>query len=151
MYQILVLCTANVCRSPAFQVFLRHALLGNNAQVDSAGTLAIDGNPPDPMIQALMTERGYPEIADHRSRALLPSYLTKYQLILCMEQDHMERVRRLSVLALGKAMLVGHWDGRKEISDPIGQAQEVYEAALVEMQKCSNQWAAKLIDMGMVA
>ena len=151
MFRILIVCTANVCRSATAQEFLRRALQGHHAQVDSAGTLAVNGNPADPTIQTLMLERGFPEISGHRSQVLLPSLLPNYELILCMERKHIDHVRRASVLAVGKAMLLGHWDGGREVDDPIGRSEEIYRGALDEMDKFSNQWAQKIIDMGMVA
>ena len=151
MFRILVVCTANVCRSPATQEFLRSALQGYQAKIDSAGTLAVNGNPADPTIQSLMLDRGFPELSSHRSRTLLPSLLSDYDLLLCMERSHMDYVRRSSVLSVGKTMLLGHWDGGREVADPIGQSRDVYMGSLDEMEKFSSQWAQKIIDMGMVA
>ena len=151
MFRILIICTANVCRSPAAQEFLRRALQGYQVKVDSAGTLAVNGNLADSTIQSLMLDRGFPELSTHRSQVLLPSLLPEYELILCMERSHIDHVRRTSVLSVGKTMLLGHWDGEQEVNDPIGQSREIYMGSLDEMEQFSNQWAQKIIDMGMVA
>lgn len=150
MLNILLVCTANICRSPAGQELLSRAMGAANVRIESAGTLAIDGNPADPIIQEMMCEMGYPGITGHRSRALLPSHLKNYQLILCMDRDHLDRVRRSNPVAVGKSMLLGHWSGGKEIADPVGLSREKYAYAIEEMQRYCEQWAAKIFAMEMV-
>ena len=149
MFNILVVCTANICRSPAAQSFLRLALKDTPASVDSAGTLAIDGNTADPMIQTLMHERGHQNLSKHRSNILLPSHVSKYQLILCMENSHLTYLQKTNVNSVGKTMLLGHWENLQEVADPIGKTQADYDHALVTMEKYSMQWAKKIIDLGM--
>ena len=149
MFNILVVCTANICRSPAAESFLRLALKDAPVNVHSAGTLAIDGNPADAMIQALMHERGHQNLPKHRSKALLPSHISKYQLILCMENSHLAYVQKTNMSSVGKTMLLGHWSNAQEVADPIGQARANYEQALVTIENFSAQWAKKIIDLGM--
>ncbi len=148
MFNILVVCTANICRSPAAESFLRRALKDTSVCVDSAGTLAVDGNLADPMIQALMHEIGHHGLVKHRSKALLPSHVSKYQLILCMENVHLTYIHKANSSAVGKTMLLGHWSNAQEVVDPIGKARSNYEQALVTMEQFSNQWAKKIIDLG---
>lgn len=150
MFKILVVCTANICRSPAGQHFLRQQLAGKNVLIESAGTLAIDGNQADPTIRALMIERGFPDIESHRSRALMPSHLTQYDLVLCMERDHLSRVQKLSPFASNKTRLFGHWDGQSEVDDPVGRSEQTYSRSLDIMQRLSEQWVDKMLMMGMV-
>lgn len=147
---ILVVCTANICRSPAGQIFLRDSLQGQRVSVDSAGTLALDGNAADKTIQELMVERGHPEIVGHRSRALLPHHLTTYQLILCMDRSHLEKVHQMSLSTVGKTMLFGRWAEGKEVEDPVGRSLETYSNCLENMYTYSRQWARKITDMGLV-
>src|ERR1700722_4782897 len=69
---VLVLCTANVCRSPMATPLLARRLdwLGGTGPVRSAGMLG-DGMPPDPAAVTVMADYGI-EIASHRSRAVRP-------------------------------------------------------------------------------
>ena len=150
MLNILLVCTANICRSPASQEFLAREMLGAKVRISSAGTLAIDGNAADQTIQDIMNERGYPEISTHRSRALMPSHLNDHQLILCMDHDHLDRIRRSNPVAVGKSMLLGHWSGGKEVEDPVGLSRQIYVNALDEMHQYCKQWAAKIFAMEMV-
>lgn len=149
-FHLLVVCTANVCRSPAAEQFFEAKLRQSGVVVDSAGTLALDGNPADETIRRLMLERGFPEIAEHRSRALMPSHTSRYQLILCMERDHMARVQSLNPSAFGRIKLLGHWDGQSEVDDPIGRSQATYESSLDRMDLLTTQWADKLKEMGFI-
>ena len=150
MLNILVVCTANICRSPAAQVFLNDLLRGNEVRVESAGTLAIDGNIADPTIQQLMIERGYPEIEHHRSRALMPHHIFEYQLILCMERDHLDLIRKNYPVAVGKSMMLSHWENNTDVVDPFGRDQDEYIDSLNIMQTYTQQWATKIVNMGLV-
>jgi protein-tyrosine phosphatase len=150
MFKILVVCTANICRSPAGQEFLRQRLADKDVVVESAGTLAIDGNQADATIRQMMFDRGYPDIEAHRSRALMPSHLSNYDLVLCMERDHMERVQRLSPYASNKTRLYGHWESQSEVDDPVGRSAQTYARSLDIMDSMADQWVDKMLMMGMV-
>jgi len=150
MFKILVVCTANICRSPAAQHFLLESLQGKQVKVESVGTLAIDGNFADSTIQSLMIDRGFEEITQHRSRALMPSHLTQSDLVLCMERDHMARVQRLNPLSVNKTRLFGHWENQTEVDDPVGRSEKTYARSLDQMQRLAAQWVEKMSMMGMV-
>ena len=130
MFRILVVCTANICRSPAAQQFLAKALADQQVEVYSAGTRAIDNHFAHPEIERQMLDRGYPNITQHRSSALMPSQLAKYGLILCMEQDHLDWIKRASPTSIGKTKLLGHWDGQAGVLDPINGPEEGYSQCL---------------------
>ena len=149
MFNILVLCTANICRSPAAKVILSDALHNRAVQISSAGTRAIGGNLVDPLMQTYMIERGFPSLSEHRSSALMPSQLTSHQLILCMERTHLECAHRLGSVAVGKTMLLGHWSGGVEVDDPIGGTPAMYANAIDKMQHFCNQWINRILAMGL--
>ena len=130
---------------------MSHAMREKAVIVESAGTHAISGNSADPVMNELLTNSGYPDVDLHRSRILMPSHLGQYQLILCMERRHIEYVSRISVLAVGKTMLFGHWNDETEIDDPYGKSELDYARALDKLNQCSKQWVDKLSDMGMFA
>ena len=151
MYRILVICTANICRSPVGQVFLERFLQNQKVQVDSAGTLALNGNLADATMQELLTERGYPNITAHRSQALMPSLIQKYDLLLCMTDEHRNQVTKMSPIATGKVKLFGHWDQQAQVLDPIGGPRVEYESSVEQIEKLSKLWADKLIQLGVCA
>lgn len=149
-FRVLVICTANICRSPVAQVLLQKALHDYNVLVESAGTRAVEGHPADASMIELMLERGHSEILQHRSRALLPSHTSRYQLLLCMERDHLATVQSLNPAVLGRARLFGQWDGQSEVDDPIGRSAETYQRSVDRMTVLTGQWAKKMIEMGFV-
>ena len=55
--------------------------------------------------------------------------LGKFDLVLVMEQAHIESVTQLAPEARGKTKLLGTWIGNKEIPDPYKKATEIYELA----------------------
>lgn len=84
--RILVLCSANQCRSPMAEVLLRRALPG--AEVRSAGTLYEGGVPASGGSVRAMAARGL-SLDDHRSRRLEREMLDDVDLILGMARHHL--------------------------------------------------------------
>jgi protein-tyrosine phosphatase len=96
MTGVLVLCTANICRSamtlPLLSAHL--AALGAPVPVHSAGIAGTDG-PPPPEAVAALAARGY-DITGHRGRTAQTTDLAAADLILGMTREH---VRHVVVLA----------------------------------------------------
>ena len=151
MFQILIVCTANICRSPATQLIFQRLLSKQNVVVDSAGTLAIDGNPMDDTMQTLMLAKGYTEATGHRSKALMPMSLARYDLILAMENNHMQHIHQMNPAVVGRVKLLGNWDNKTEVDDPYRRSEKTYEKSIVQMEQLSSVWVDKMIQTGMVA
>jgi protein-tyrosine phosphatase len=86
---IVVLCTANVCRSPMAAGLLAHRLseLGVTARVWSAGMLP-GGDPPLREVVSVMA--GYAiDITAHRSRVADRADLARADLVLAMAREHL--------------------------------------------------------------
>jgi protein-tyrosine phosphatase len=150
-FRILTVCTANICRSPVAQVFLADFLKDYPVQVHSAGTLALNGNHADQTMQELIQERGFEQITAHRSQALMPSLIAKYDLLLCMEDEHLDWILARSPVATAKVKLLGRWDQSRQVSDPIGRQRDVYADSVQEIEHLSRLWADKLIGLGVLA
>ena len=86
---IVVLCTANVCRSPMAAALLAWRLsgLGVAARVRSAGMLR-GGDPPLPEVISVMARYGI-DITGHRSRVACAADLARASLVLAMARDHL--------------------------------------------------------------
>jgi protein-tyrosine phosphatase len=149
-FKILTVCTANICRSPVAQVILEK-LLSHHVVVHSAGTLAMNGNPADMMMQQIMKEKGFIKIEEHRSQPLLPSVMKDYDLLLCMENEHIEMVQKMNPFATAKAKLLGQWSQRVEVTDPFGGPEYAYRESVEQIEFLAEQWAKKLIDLGMIS
>jgi len=91
MASILVVCTGNVCRSPAAEGFLRRALsqrLGADApEVASAGTAGWDGSGATHEAVRASAERGI-DIEAHRARVLTAEQIAGADLIVTMAREH---------------------------------------------------------------
>ena len=150
--KILVICTANICRSPVAQVFLSRLLAGKGVQTSSAGTLAVDGNRADPTTQILMNTHYpemSPELSNHVSRALMASHLSQADLVLCMEPSHLNWVNKIQPIAIGKTKLLSHWSNREAIADPIGRSEQDYQYGFSQMESECVLWAQKIQQLGM--
>ena len=86
---IVVLCTANICRSPMAAALLRRRLaaLGVAVPVRSAGMTSC-GDPPCPEAISVMNRYGI-EIASHRSRIVRTAALADASLVLAMARHHL--------------------------------------------------------------
>jgi protein-tyrosine phosphatase len=86
---ILVLCTANVCRSPMAAALLarRLAALGVTVPVRAAGMIG-GADPPHPEVMSVMASYGI-DIASHRSRAVRAADLARASLVLTMAREHL--------------------------------------------------------------
>lgn len=94
MFEILTVCTGNICRSPLAELLLREQLADVPANIHSAGTYGLDAVPMTQEAQRLATLNGVaPEAAAaHRSTPLDDIQLSGPDLILVMTRDHRREV-----------------------------------------------------------
>lgn len=105
-HQILVVCTANVCRSVMAEHLLRHHLrergLEESFRVLSAGTRVVS-SPWDPDGSSQRPSRGAVEtlqkrgivVREHTRRRVVPEILDSSSLVLTMERYHVEEIANL--------------------------------------------------------
>jgi protein-tyrosine phosphatase len=88
MTGVLVLCTANICRSPMAAVLLARDLCARGAvSVRSAGMIG-DGEAPAPLAVSAMADWGL-DISAHRSRRVQGGDLAAADLTLAMARAHL--------------------------------------------------------------
>jgi protein-tyrosine phosphatase len=96
--KVLMVCKANICRSPLAQVVLRRQLeragIAEQVFVDSAGTHSYEGAPPDLRGQRVAAERGI-DLSDVRSRLLSKEDLDEFDYVLAMDQENYQHVLTL--------------------------------------------------------
>jgi protein-tyrosine-phosphatase len=139
MPAILIVCTANQCRSPLGQVLLQRLLDAGYPQqewrVESAGTWAINGRTAHPDMRAAATEAGL-NLQEHRARNVDSIALEKYDLLLTMEQSHKEALQiefpaiRQRVHLLSEMLGVTY-----DVPDPIGGPLDDYRATVRELDR----------------
>lgn len=87
--RLLVVCTANQCRSPMAEVIARDlaARRGIEVAVRSAGTGAIDGVPATDGACMTVRKLGL-DLTDHLSRSVTAELVASADLVIAMEQQH---------------------------------------------------------------
>ena len=138
---LLVLCEANICRSPLAEHLLR-SLTG--LTVDSAGLTARTGDPADPVYLDMAKELEL-DLARHRSKPVNRGLLECADLTLVMTGGHRRRLSERYPEFSGKIMLLGHWvDGGVSVSDPHRKSVDAYRQVFIQIQDACDRWSAKL-------
>jgi protein-tyrosine phosphatase len=94
---ILLVCKANICRSPMAQMLLRQRLVRENlhqkVHVASAGThVGNGGQLMDPRASRLLREMGV-DVLKHRSRPLSRDDYFQFDLILAMDEHNLRHLQ----------------------------------------------------------
>lgn len=141
---ILTVCTGNICRSPLAEALLRRdlAAAGHSAEVRSAGIGALIGHPADSSTAEVALANDV-SLAEHRGRQIDTSLTRWADLILCMEQHHLDHVLHLDPTARGKTFLLGHWS-KTQIPDPYKRGIEAHQLAYSQIAEQCQRWLARL-------
>jgi tRNA threonylcarbamoyl adenosine modification protein (Sua5/YciO/YrdC/YwlC family) len=139
--KFLFVCTGNTCRSPmAKGIFSKNLAEKLQCKVDqldkigykvsSAGVMNMTGQPASAEAIAACAAKGI-DIRAHKSKTLTRQLVEESDFIFAMMRMHCERITALCPETADKCVLLG---GNKEIPDPIGQPQEVFNdcAELIE-------------------
>lgn len=130
MKHILIVCTANICRSPMAAALLRRHLeelgLAGEVEVKSAGVFAQAGQAASRPAVAVLAQRNV-LLGDHRSLAVSFELLAEADLILVMEEAHRRSLFYIAPQHLAKVFLLAEMSGRhSDIPDPFGGPVEGY-------------------------
>lgn len=98
--QVLVVCTANIARSPLAAAMLEREL-GPDVSIASAGTRAREGSPATPESVRLGQERGL-DLGDHRSRPVTPALASSADLVITMSERQRNMVSQLAPRMAGR-------------------------------------------------
>lgn len=145
MPHILIVCTANICRSPVAEVWLRKRLAEQKETEDwtvsSAGTWAMDANPAALYSVELMAEKGL-DLSQHESQIVNRALMAQADLILCMEMGHVEALQIEFPNHSHKVFLISQMTGKRfNVTDPYGGPKQEYQQMVLTL--------TKLIDAGM--
>lgn len=90
MFEILTVCTGNICRSPLAQLLLDAQLAPLGGRITSAGTRGAAGATMTPEAVQLASDAGIPleSATAHRARFLTEGMLDGPDLLLAMTREH---------------------------------------------------------------
>jgi protein-tyrosine phosphatase len=143
---VLIVCHANVCRSPAaeqlFRARLRECAAEHSGEFHSAGLRALEGEDMDPVMQRLLAERGV-EVGEHRSRRLTSRLVRQADLVLVTERHQVSAVERIEPTARGKVYALGNWEN-SDVADPHGLDEATYRESLELMDRLIKGWLSRI-------
>jgi len=116
------------------RAMVERADLQHMIELDSAGTHSYhEGAPPDARSQAAAKARGY-DLSQLRARRVLTTDFDEFDLLLAMDHDNLELLRRLCPTNLqGKLKLMMYYAVRHsvpEVPDPYYAGTEGFELVL---------------------
>ena len=141
--RVLIVCIGNICRSPTAENLLRDALAHTSIQVSSAGLGALVDKPIESTAQLVLEEHGHTP-HEHKARQLNSQLISESDLILVMEQRHVDGVLKIAPEARGKVLLLGKWQDNREISDPYRNGKPAFDHAYALIEEAVNAWAKRL-------
>lgn len=140
-FAVLIVCRANLCRSPMAEALLAHSCHQAQLQwqVDSAGTeCAMPDLLPDPRVMAVLKKHGLD--SSHRSRQITDVDFSAFQLILAADRRVMAGLEELRpVTATARLQYLGDYDdeGEREIADPAFAVGDLaFRALHHHVQRC---------------
>ncbi|CAH2780575.1 MAG: hypothetical protein CBARDCOR_3267 [uncultured Caballeronia sp.] len=143
---ILVVCTANMCRSPMAEAVFRsrfgHA--GMHMDVQSAGVAASPGQPIHPVVADVLAQRGYWIDTKKRAQSILHPLVGVSDLVLVTETRQKRLLDARFPSAIGKFWLLGQWVKTQEIPDPIEKDHAFFEATLDLIEGSVDSWIPNL-------
>jgi len=136
MAHILVICTANICRSPVGEVVLHDRLVKRGLDgwtVSSAGTWAQWKRGASQHSVDLMREQGF-DITGHQAQIISLEHMQQSDLILCMESGHVEALKAEFPTYAYKVYYFSEMAGQQySITDPYGGTLDEYRRMTEEL------------------
>lgn len=137
---IVVVCTANICRSPMAAALLHHALAAQpeplrSLQVISAGVAARNGEAVSENSVLALKKVGI-DLTHHRAQPLTQKLLDEAFVVLCMTESHRAMIEVQADPVPQNVFLFRQFapgENDREIADPYGGPLAIYESARDEM------------------
>jgi len=137
----MIVCIGNICRSPMGEALLKHKQ--PQLTVFSSGIGALVGKPADPTAIKLMSDKNI-DLSDHCAQQINTVLVSKSDLILTMEQNHVNAIQSKYPEARGKVHLIGKWIDNQEVPDPYKKSEDAFISALALIESGLESWQKKL-------
>lgn len=133
--RLLFVCSGNTCRSPMARALAEASARRRGVEVEcrSAGTSAVESAPASRGAVLAARELDL-DLTGHASSRLGPALAEWADLVLCMEEGHLQAVARMA--GQSRAALVteflpeGDPERGAQVGDPVGHGLEVYRETL---------------------
>ncbi|MFZ1643079.1 MAG: PEP/pyruvate-binding domain-containing protein [Candidatus Contendobacter sp.] len=138
--KVLLVCTANVDRSPMAEFLLKKMLHDEKirgVEVISRGVAALENCPMSEISQALLISEDGMHAETHRSRRIEEIDVREANIILTMECFHAQFLKEKYPHAVGKIFLLSDYGNARalgDIKDPAGQLGDAYYQMKREVQ-----------------
>lgn len=136
--RLLTICTANICRSPVAEYFLKKALPGS--EVFSAGLNALVGQDLHTETRKAAESLGY-ELPSHRSQQLTSQMMQSATMIFALDESHKNFIDEKWPLFASKTFLLAQHFEQKDVVDPyrMGIAAHIY--MVQKVKESTEKWA----------
>lgn len=143
--RIVVVCYANICRSPYLAALLRRAL--PDVDVSSAGFTGLGHRVPEHS-KTVATQHGI-DLSAHRSRLLTGEILLDTDLVVVMDDRQARAIERRFHVPASRIVIAGDLDPlpaeTREIRDPWNQSLEVFKSSFARLERCADS-LVRLLD-----
>lgn len=141
---MLVICTGNICRSPYGEYKLRKLLPELN--ITSAGLDTdmhrLTGKPADSVAVRVAAESQI-DLRQHRAKQVTEEMVNQYDVILVMEQSHMEAICDYFPNIRHKVFMFSQWVGASCIEDPYRRGELSFRMAFTLLDDAAEAWVRK--------
>ena len=150
MANILIVCTANICRSPVAAALLSDRLRRQGLpdwRVRSAGTWAMEPRGASRYSIEVARREGL-DLSRHRSTMIDERHLTDADLVLTMEVGHAEALRAEFPQQAHKVYMLAEMVGHTyNIADPYGGPLEEYERMYEGLAEVIDNGLDRIIEL----
>jgi protein-tyrosine phosphatase len=136
-HHLLIVCTANICRSP-----MAHWLAENyartrqwNVEVRSGGTMGLEGVPAAPHAVKVMNEINL-DMSSHKCRGITQDDIDWADYVLVMTLEHASDIRKKFENADGKLLQLASFGGFAEIKDPYRKWKWRFRQCRKQLEAC---------------
>lgn len=112
-------------------------------EVSSAGLAALVGYPADPFAVEVMREHGH-DIDEHRARQAVQPLLAHSDLILALDQTHVDGLLLNYPQLRGRVHKLRKWRDNRDIADPYKGPRAAFERAYADIEPAVADWLARL-------
>ena len=154
MVAILIVCTANICRSPMAEAILKKLVSERQDvgqwNIESAGTWALDGNPPAFLSKYVMEMMGM-DISSKKSQSVNLKLLKNFDLVLTMEEEHKQWLKEQYGESGDRVYMLSEMVGEIiDIPDPIGGELFEYKEVAELLQKIITDGFERIYQLAVI-